>query len=90
MSETSDLINPSKIWDRDLEEVTEEFFDLYDLNKDKLISWKEYHSINTYNKKPLKYEKEVFAFFDKNTDWRITPKEFAKVKLQKIKPKKNE
>lgn len=61
---------------------------MYDLNNDKVISWKEYHSINTYNKKPLKSEKEVFSFFDKNSDWRLTLKEFSKVKLQKIKPKK--
>lgn len=53
-----------------------------------MISWKEYHSINSYNKKPLKNEKEVFSFFDKNSDWRLTVKEFSKVKLEKIKPKK--
>lgn len=89
VSETSDLINPAKLWNKDVEEASEEFFGLYDLNRDGLITWKEYHSINTYNKKPLKFEKETFSFLDRNHDWRLTPKEFAKVRLQKLKPKKD-
>jgi Ca2+-binding EF-hand superfamily protein len=88
VSETASLINPAKLWNKDVEEASEEFFDLYDLDGNGVVGWKEYHSINSYNKKPLKSEKEVFTFLDRNIDWKITPKEFAKAKLKKLKPKK--
>ena len=88
MEETSDLTNPAKLWKQDVENVSENWFRVYDLNRDNVITWKEYHSINSYNKKPLKNEKESFSFFDRNLDWRLTPKEFSKAKIQKLRPKK--
>ena len=40
MSETGSLINPAKLWKKDVEEASEEFFGLYDLDKDGVVGWK--------------------------------------------------
>lgn len=66
--------NPEKMAKLSAEDIQEDFFELYDLNRDGGVLFSEYTFVNSFNKKTSERAREVFRFLDKIKDWRITEK----------------
>lgn len=60
------------------------FFYTFDLNSDQVVTWREYHTVNSFYRKKVKGERKTFQYLDKNLDWRVTPNEFMSSKFNRF------
>lgn len=78
------LTNRSQIAFMDIHEAMEKYFFTYDLDFNRVVTWKEYHTVNMMYKKRIRTERKTFVYIDKNQDWRVTPREFLATKFYKL------